>query len=238
MARDQAKYVISLPSLPDDVHVDAKGRYPRDRAVAAEYAWPYYGNPQRVAVGENTYVGANEKVAVNWWKGSDIHNRTATNPAYREVGIAAIKHPWGHLYVVVFGARPSVFPVSIDIEKSQMYVPSERYQYATGGDWLANVQQVQLLASALSQMEDDQWVAWNQEITLPNLNAFALAFRDGSKTVILQVDPMVNVLWLPSNMDRLLNEGITVSNGEVSTGTTGTTTVSTPRFFPTNTPAP
>lgn len=239
MARDQARYVLAQPSIPNDVHIDAKGRYPRDRAVASEYAWPSYGIPQRVQVGENTYVGASVQKAIDWWRGSDIHNRTISNPTYREVGVAALPHPWGFLYVIVFGARPNVFPTLVDLKNNQIYFSGERSQYATGGDWIANIQQVQIIPSVLSSLEDNGWIAWSGQAALSQQQTFAVAFRDGDKRVILEVNPFADILWLPDNLD-LLNQpqSSTPTTGNTTTPTTAATPNTQPSFFPTNTPTP
>src|SRR5262249_49597881 len=100
MARDQANYILSFPTLPGDLHIDAKGRYQRERAVSNDYQWPYYGIAARVAIGENVYAGASVNSAIKWWDQSQIHHDTILNAAYREIGVAVVPHPMGTLYVV------------------------------------------------------------------------------------------------------------------------------------------
>ncbi len=199
MARDQANYLMSFPSLPGDVHIDALGRYPRQRAVE-EYDWPAYGNTARVSVGENVYVGASTDIAISYWQGSSIHNQTVTNAAYREIGVATVPHAYGNLYVVVFGSRPNVFPALTDPTSNTLYFSGERYQYAAGGDWIATVQEYQIVPTVLSPLQDDMWLPWSGQMTLASSEPFVIAYRDDEKLVMLQVDPQVDIAWLPANL--------------------------------------
>lgn len=200
LAADQARYIMSLPSFPDDTHKDAKGRYVRERAVSSEYGWPTYGVSARVSVGENVYVGANVKAAINWWRGSTIHNQTVVNPAYREVGVAALPHRFGSLYVVVFGGRPNIFPAMVDPLSNTLMLSQERYQYAPGGDWIGEVQQVQFVPTVLTQLNDGAWQPWSSQTSVPMNGKFVVAFQDGAKRVLLEINPITDVAWLPSNL--------------------------------------
>ncbi|MEL7236489.1 MAG: SH3 domain-containing protein, partial [Chloroflexota bacterium] len=74
MAADQANFVLSQPSWPNDPHVDAQGRNPRQRAVDFQYDWPFYNSQERVAVGEIVATYATPQQAIVFWQGSDIHD--------------------------------------------------------------------------------------------------------------------------------------------------------------------
>jgi uncharacterized protein YkwD len=201
MAQDQAKYLLSLSQWPDDPHADSHGRNPRQRALDPKYQWPFYGMKDRTAIGEIAYVGVSPEVALNYWWGSQIHHDTAMNQGYREVGVAAVPHRLGSIYVVVVGARPDVFPAMIDPNKQVLYLSSERYRYADGGDWLINIQQVQILPSVLGQLSDSSWNTWGATLTNPGLSEFAVAYRgDNDHLVISAVNMTQDIAWLPDNL--------------------------------------
>lgn len=200
MARDQATYLLSLPTFPDDTHKDGKGRYPRERAVSSEYGWPSYGVSARVSVGENVYVGANVRAAINWWRGSSLHNQTVVNRGYREVGVAALPHRFGSLYVVVFGGRPNIFPSMVEPLSNTLLLSQEGYQYAPGGDWIGEVKQYQFLPTVLTQINDGAWQGWTSQTTIPQNGSFVVAYADGNKRVLIEINPVTDVVWLPSNL--------------------------------------
>jgi uncharacterized protein YkwD len=202
MAVAQAEYVLSLPEIPDggEIHTGPGGENPRQRAV--EYGWPYYGTSDRVAVTEIAYVGAGEDAALLFWESSPIHRQSALSAAYREVGVAALPHPYGFLYIVVLGARPNVLPVLIDPVESQLYLSTERYEYAATGGGIQEVVQVQVLPSAEGPVDDAAWTPW--ALTLPAPEGlgvpFYVVYSDGINQLITEVNPAVDVAWLPSNL--------------------------------------
>ncbi|MBW4438304.1 MAG: CAP domain-containing protein [Pleurocapsa minor GSE-CHR-MK-17-07R] len=131
MALDQARYVypnwtrIAAQGL---YHQDASGRDPRVRGVQA-YNWPFYQNADRVEIGENAAEGSVAS-AVGFWQGSSIHRRTALNPAYREVGVAALPVRNGYIFYIVFGARPEVLPAMLAPNANTLYLSREQSRYA------------------------------------------------------------------------------------------------------------
>src|SRR6185436_20151249 len=90
MAKQQADYLMTLPELPEegDIHMDAAGRYARERSQLDPINWPTYGNPQFISLTEIAAIGS-IRSAIQFWHTSDIHNRSVINPNYREIGIAA-----------------------------------------------------------------------------------------------------------------------------------------------------
>lgn len=196
MARGQANFLANFPQIPGDVHIDANGRYPRERA-SVDFEWPTYAIPERIAIGENVYVGNSISTAVTWWQNSDIHNRTATNPAYREIGIAAVPHPWGYIYVTVFGARPNEFAPQVNLSEGVVYIPTEQYNYKDGGDWIQNVEDFQILPDVLSELDDNAWIPYSATIELPSDEPFVLALREGDKLLFLEVNPINDIAVLP-----------------------------------------
>jgi len=110
MAIDQATYLVSLEELPGgenggDIHLDQHGQTPPERAIQAPYNWPSYGRRDRTAISENAAVGTID-FALYFWSKSDIHRKTALNPAYREVGVAAVPYNGGYLFIVDYGRAP------------------------------------------------------------------------------------------------------------------------------------
>jgi len=167
MAYDQANYVLSLPAVPEEgaIHIGQFGEDPPARAELPQYQWPPYGNPQNTAIGEIAYTGYNAVAAQRFWDGSPIHKRTALNPAYREIGVAALPQHWGHFYLVDFGARPNVLPALVDTSAHMLYLSNERYAWARS-PWIRNVLKVRLFDADGKPLDSD-WETWQPQIPLP-----------------------------------------------------------------------
>ncbi|MEL6148281.1 MAG: SH3 domain-containing protein [Chloroflexota bacterium] len=207
MAADQANFVLSQPSWPNDPHVDAQGRNPRQRAVDFQYDWPFYNSQERVAVGEIVATYATPQQAIVFWQGSDIHNRTATNRGYREVGVSVKPHPFGNMYMVVFGSRPDVLPALVDPLDGQIHLQLEEYQYSDGGNWITTIEEFQIVPTVLTPLDDAAWRPWSalaQEF--PTSGEFAIAYRGGGKTTINQVNLAEDVVILPGKLPSQLPE--------------------------------
>ncbi len=143
LALEQATYLINLPVMPlnGDLHKDANGKLPPQRALSEN--WPTYGLNSRVAVGENAAQG-DAAFAMYFWLHSDIHRAAALNPAYREVGVAAVPYEKTHLILAEFGARPDILPAFIFPEQDTIYFTNEQYKFKTGGSWVQNVTAIEL----------------------------------------------------------------------------------------------
>ena len=83
-------------------------------APGAPYNWPTYTRPEQITVTEIAYDGRTVSAAMTFWRGSTIHRNAALNEIYREIGVAAMPHDDGYLYIVVLGARPNVLPALVD----------------------------------------------------------------------------------------------------------------------------
>jgi uncharacterized protein YkwD len=135
-AADQANYVathLDLNNITSDEawHKDAQGRMPRARMVAAPYNWPYFGQPERVIVGENAALGS-AKSAMTFWKGSPPHRTAALNGAYREIGIAVVPiKGQGYLIYTDFGSRPGVLTTLASATKDTLYFTNEAARYTS-----------------------------------------------------------------------------------------------------------
>lgn len=204
MAYSQGNYLLSLASLPDDLHVDAKGRNPRQRALDPSFNWPHYLGADRMAIGENIYIGNNMAGAINYWRNSKIHHDTTVSVGFREIGVAILPHPLGSMYVVVFGARPNVLPVLIDPLTETLYISPESYRYASPGDWVTKVEGVQFIESVLTPVNQGGWFPWARNADRPENQTFVVAYQgDESKLLMTNFDPQHDIAWLPSNLSLL-----------------------------------
>lgn len=249
IAQAHADYLIALPALPKggDIHIDGQGRRPAQRAYQ-DLSWPAYSdNPDRVAVGEVAYVGASDRRAIEYWQGSDIHNRTVTNGAYREAGVGVVPHPYGNLFIVVLGARPDVLPAAYDPLENELYLSQETYQYAAGATTLQSVTQLQL-APDESSFSDTNWQSWSATVPWENSGAERVVFYgDGVNRVSFAFDPVRDVVWTPQLL-RAVQDGridltpperkapVVVSTPAAPDSTQSSDTVGLPTAFPTNTP--
>lgn len=167
IAYDQASYVLSLPNIPagGDIHLSASGADAPTRARLPKYDWTPYGDDRYTAVGEIAYVGINAAAAQRFWEGSTIHRNTLLNPAYREIGVAALPHRFGHIYMVDFGSRPDVLPAIADLRTNTLYLSNERY-YRARSPWIRDVERVRLFDAEGRPLETD-WLPWQLQIPIP-----------------------------------------------------------------------
>ncbi|GAB4411782.1 MAG: hypothetical protein Kow00106_06190 [Anaerolineae bacterium] len=202
LARQQAQYLLSLPDIPDDVHRGPGGETPQDRARAA--GWPVYGRPEQIAIGEIGKVGPSVEDAIGFWQTSDIHHRTVMNPAYREVGIAALPHRYGYLFIVVFGARPNVLPAQVDPVHGLLYLSDERFSGAArAGDWLYRAQEVRLFDEEGHPLTD--WMAWQPTLPLPDEpgDLLVIVYRTASAETLDVIHLERDRVFLPGAMDSV-----------------------------------
>ena len=163
MAIDQASYLLALPRIPyDNIHAGRNGETPRERSQYAAYQWAYYGFPANVALTEIAAVGS-VRSAVAFWKGSDLHTRSVTNPVYREVGIAVETLGSDLLIIVVLGSRPNVLTAYADVERGQLYLTSDLTPRA--GDWIQAVERYRLFDATGRALTS--WQAWQAIVPLP-----------------------------------------------------------------------
>lgn len=168
MALAQAEYILSLPQIPagGDIHKGRLGENVRERALFSDYNWAYYGRPERVAVTEIAYVGAGVAKAITFWQESEIHRRSVENGNYREVGIAALPHRYGHLYVVVLGSRPNVLPTLYDARTRMLHLSNE-LTVSTSGEWLDNATQIRLFDEE-GRLLHAGWLPWVESMPVPD----------------------------------------------------------------------
>jgi uncharacterized protein YkwD len=243
-AADQADYLMSLPSLPADVHVGREGDNIFER-VTQRFGWPHYNNDQQVAAGEIAYVGANLDAAIAFWVSSPIHNATVTSPGYREIGVAVRDHPLGHLYIIDFGSRPNVLTALYEPLSGLVYLSSERYRWAPGGDWILDVIDVGIRKAGETETDPNREFPWQLYLRAPDDDGsrFSVVYSDGVHQVIVDVDRGVDVAWYPDNLPpetAAVAETPAPAEGEAETGgeSTGEATEEPAAAESTSTPEP
>lgn len=201
LALEQAHFITSLPELPDDLHIDSRGLNPRERALLTPYSWPHYQLPTQIAIGENAALGDVE-YALEFWHESDTHKKTALNPAYREVGVAAVPYRNSTLFIAVFGARPDVLPALVDPRDGRtLYLSNERFEYAHFNDSVQTVKTIQVFDSAGRPLYDEP-VAWTDRLAVPADagNSVFILSTDGEHEVISPVDLTRDQVLLPDKL--------------------------------------
>jgi hypothetical protein len=162
MAAVQADFLLSLPGIPNDIHAGARGENPRQRSQFEEFAWPTYGHPEIISVTEIAAIGSISS-AINFWMNSDIHNRSVTNPNFREVGIAARQYGSDIMFIVVLGSRPDVLPALLDRgEVNELLLTNERAEWT--GDWIGVATEYRFLDAEQQPLID--WTPWDDKIEL------------------------------------------------------------------------
>ena len=206
MALDQAWYITSLDDLPDDLHLGRRGLRPRQRALVAPFNWPHYQLESQIAIGENAALGSVSS-AMNFWRNSDLHSRTALNPAYREIGVAAVPYGGDTFFIVVFGSRPNVLPALADpTEPGTIFLSNEQFQYAPFYNSIHTATDVRLFDSAGRPLSDET-VAWAEKITLLDSvgDTLFILSSDGEHQVLsavnLDTDMAILPGYLPSQVD-------------------------------------
>ncbi len=196
----QAAYLASLPEIVggDVMHIDGEGRGPRERAGSEPFNWPGYGGPANVSISEIAYVGRTES-AFEFWRGSQLHTETALQPVVREIGVAAVVHPWGHIYIVVFGSRPDVLPALVDPAGKTVYLTSDAYQYGPGN---VPTMQIRLFDGEGRPLNAGTPLMWTPIIALPENvgDSLYVLYDDGTHQSMSEVDISHDWVILPGQI--------------------------------------
>jgi uncharacterized protein YkwD len=202
LALAQARYLLAQNPMPrsSDMHIGPNNTSPAERAAADPFFWPPYGTIDRVAIGENAAIGS-VRTALSFWRGSDIHQRAALNPGYREVGAAALPRGTDTLFIITFGARPNVLPAFYNPQDGRLYLTSERYQYAPGGARIQNVTQVRLFGSDGQPLTPD-WVPWQAVMEVPRGagETIYVLYSDGQRQALAEAGIKDSALVLPGSL--------------------------------------
>ena len=206
LASLQADYLLAKPNLPPStyIHDGITGDKPRQRALWDPYDWPYYYIPARTSLEEITVAQHTVEDGINWWDNSPVHHHAATNPNYREIGIAARPYPNGTVFVAVMAGRPNVLPALIHPDRTTLYLTQETYAGASGGDYITTVDEVRLLDSDHTTVLAD-WQPWQATLPMPQVSGDLLYVesRDSQRTITTEVNVNTDVFPLPGYVDQL-----------------------------------
>ncbi|MFW5772214.1 MAG: CAP domain-containing protein [Phototrophicaceae bacterium] len=198
MAMFQAEYLMGLRSIPDGaaIHRGRDGEGVRERARYSQFDWPHYARSEQIAIGEIAAVYTLSR-AIAFWRSSPPHRRTVTNPAYREIGVAAIPRRTNTLYVVVMGARPDVLPALVHPETNQLYLTRDQYPSAIYHDSLVNPDRVRLFDADGRPLDD--WQPWSETIDIPDNSPSPLyvLYADDDQLAMSAVDLTRDIVILP-----------------------------------------
>jgi uncharacterized protein YkwD len=195
LALDQALYLSTLSDIPSgtEMHLGRLGERPRERAVYPQFNWPTYGG--QAAVVEVGAVGTAES-AMTFWRGSDIHRETITNPIVREVGVAAVTHPWGHIYIAVLGSQPDVLPALVDPRTNLLYLTQDLWKFGPGNAPLA---QLTLFDGEGRPLNNGAAIPWMATFPVPENTGGSVyvLYDDGISKSLMEVDLTADQVVLP-----------------------------------------
>jgi uncharacterized protein YkwD len=241
LAMLQASYVSTLRPYPDgvEIHRGRTGELVKDRARWQPYDWPTYGRPDQIAVEEIAAIRSLDG-AIDFWHSSSTHRRAATNPAYREIGIAAIPISRGsYIYIVVLGSEPGVLPSLYNPETRLIQMTRELYPFTGTYDGLKMPTQVRFFDEAGRPLLDGEWVDWAEEMPVPADagDKVYLLLSDGTHDAITEVGLRDDVIWLPALIPTLTPTFTPTATFTPSRTPTPAIT-NTPTLTPTPTPTP
>jgi uncharacterized protein YkwD len=200
MAVDQADYLSTLKeNIPSGnaMHLGRFGEGPRERAQYPQFGWPAYGR-QSEDIAEIAAIGTQES-ALKFWHESPVHTQVATNTIFREIGVAAVPHPWGHIYIVVFGGRPDVLPALYDPQQNVLYLTQDVFKFGPGN---VPAMQVTLFDAAGRPLNNGQPLPWSPTLPVPPNTGGKLyvLYNDGSAQALAEVDLREDQAVLPEEM--------------------------------------
>ena len=202
MALDQARYILEQPQIPSGaaIHNGRNGEDPRTRALYPRYNWSVYGQAEQLVLSEIASARPNVQGAINYWRGSDVHNRTVSNGWYREAGVAVLPYRLGFVYLVVLGSQPNVLPALADPRAGTLYLSNETYPRGRG-DWIRNADQIRLFDSLGRPLAD--WQPWAATVPLPETSGDSLfvVYKAGDAEAVAQVSLRPMDVLLPQYAD-------------------------------------
>jgi uncharacterized protein YkwD len=195
----QADYVRTLRPIPSGsaIHVGRSNEGIRVRALYEQFSWEYYGTRDRVAIAEIAAVNNIDK-AMAFWKSSPPHRSTVTNAGYREIGIVALPHAFGHIYIAVLGSRPDVLPALVHPETRELHLGRDLSNYATWPVWLTAPTQYRLFNKDGSPMSSN-WLNYESVVALPKEaeERIYVMYSDGEHESMSEVDLERDIIVLP-----------------------------------------
>ncbi len=203
LARVQVEYLLKQPNIPQNIHEGVLEEGPRTRALWEPYDWPYYGITARTSLEEITVAQKTVAQGIEWWRNSAVHNAAATNPSYREFGVAAIPYENGTVFVAVLAGRPEIFPALVHPTDGTLYLTREAYD-GVQPDQLSGINEFRLLDMVEEPLTD--WEEWTPVRPLDDISAdeFYVESSDGETSVLTHVDRDVDIIALPVNVEDTL----------------------------------
>jgi hypothetical protein len=181
--------------------------------------------------------------ALKYWLHSEIHHRTAVNPAYREVGIAAVRYKKSYIIMAVFGARPNILPVFVFPEEGTIYLTNEQYKWKRGGNWVQDAIKIEILNNDGKPIVAGP-MKFTAKMPIPQgIASFEVVFHDGLRIARTTVNLSTDVVLLPRNLQVAKNAAAqgpkvaSVSN-PIATNTKAAPAKAVAGLPPTNTPRP
>jgi hypothetical protein len=158
-----------------------------------QFNWPTYGGSP--AISEVAAVSS-EDWAINFFQTDDLHRDTILSPLVREIGVAAVPHPWGHAYVVDLGSRPDVLPALVDPRTNVLYLTQDLWKFGTGG---APSVKISLFDSDGRPLNNGAAMDWATTIPIPDNvgSKLYVLYDDGSSKSITAVDLVADRVILP-----------------------------------------
>lgn len=196
LAQLQLDYILQLPNIPPNIHDGILHEGPRERALWEPYEWNFYGIRSRVSLEEITVAQKTVELGISWWKNSPVHNAAATNPNYREMGVATAPYPNGFVFVAVLAGQPDVFPAMIHPDRETLYLTRETYS-GTLEQHMDNINEIRLLDTNQNALTD--WQPWEKTLSLDEIDdpIFYVEYSNGERTVLTEVDREHDVFSLP-----------------------------------------
>lgn len=243
LAYMQAAYVSTLRPYPDGVQIH-RGRIndlPKERARWESFQWPTYGTSAQIAIEEIAAI-RNLDSSIDFWKSSLLHRRAATNPTYREVGIAALPISFGrYIYIVVLGARPGVLPSLYDPVTRTLHQTVERYPYSTDNKNIKRPTKVRFFDESGHPMLNGEWIDWAAEMPVPARagDKLYMLLSDGTYEALIEVDLTSDLIWIPELVPTVTpTSTFTPTYTPSRTPTPRITNTPTPTLTPTPVPGP
>jgi uncharacterized protein YkwD len=243
LAMMQAIYVSTQRPYPDGlaIHRGRTGEGVKNRALWDPYDWPTFGTAAQIAVEEIAAIRSLSS-SIDFWKSSTPHRRAATNPTYREVGVAALPLGFGRfIYIVVLGARPGVLPALYNPETKLIRLTKESYPYGSGHKSLKTPTRFRAFDAAGQPLQNSQWISWAEEIEVPEGagSKVYLLLSDGTYESLTEVDLRDDWVWLPELVPTVTPTLTPTATFTPSrTPTPAITNTPTPTLTPTPVPGP
>src|SRR5262249_26694532 len=125
------------------------------------------------------------------------HERAALSNVYREVGVAAIPHKSGYLFLMDFGARPGVLTALMDSSGGKLYLSSENSKYS--GTTPGNMQVRIFDANGQALTGSQPWtptISFDQRLS----GSIFVLYTNNTYQALTSVNVAQDIALLPGNL--------------------------------------